>query len=333
LNEAPGTVHACSEYTYHDVINNDDLEMKSISMPVFAVLEAMALSSDRLMRSMTRAAREAEADTDNSPFGPKSHTSPKEGGSTTKKRNSKPKKSSEVPAKGAQNTDVLPAKMRSGSQKKSGGAQPPVNDNGDQFHIDRSSEDPIPSTEPNALTNIEDLPDLEHMDDSLLNIVNSGSQHLDLEKLIANSYSDDLFFKQILETPSAFHNFEVDNGLIYLKSSDHRVLCVPKLTYNGHNLREIVISEAHSILAHLGLRKTLDYLRDHFWWKEMVEDTRSFCESCPTCKHSKLSNQKPYGILHSLNPPLKPWDSVGVDFVGPLPESKIWSFQLHSSSN
>jgi hypothetical protein len=47
-----------------------------------------------------------------------------------------------------------------------------------------------------------------------------------------------------------------------------------------------VISEAHSILAHLGLRKTLDYLRDHFWWKEMVEDTRSFCESCSTCRRS-----------------------------------------------
>jgi hypothetical protein len=72
----------------------------------------------------------------------------------------------------------------------------------------------------------------------------------------------------------------------------------------------------------LGLRKTLDYLRDHFWWKEIVDDTRSFSESCSTCKRSKPSNQKPYGLLHSLNPPLEPWDSIGVNFVGPLPESK-----------
>jgi hypothetical protein len=164
--------------------------------------------------------------------------------------------------------------------------------------------------------------DLEHMDESLLNVVNSGWQGLDLAKLIANNYSEDSFFKHILETPKAFRNFEIEDGLIYLKDSDHRVLCVPKITYRGRNIREIVISEAHSILAHLGVRKTLDYLRDHFWWKEVVEDTRSFCESCATCKRSKPSNQKPYGLLHSLNPPLEPWDSVGVDFVGPLPESR-----------
>jgi hypothetical protein len=164
--------------------------------------------------------------------------------------------------------------------------------------------------------------EFEHLDDSLLNVVNSGWQGLDLVQLIAGNYGDDLFFQKILETPKAFRNFEIDNGLIYLKDSDHRVLCIPKIAYRDHNLREIIISEAHSLLAHLGLKKTLDYLRDHFWWKEIVEDTRSYCESCSTCKHSKPSNQKPYGLLHLLNPPSEPWDSVGVDFVGPLPESK-----------
>lgn len=47
-----------------------------------------------------------------------------------------------------------------------------------------------------------------------------------------------------------------------------------------------------------------------------------FCESCPTWKRSKSSDQKLYDLLHSLNPPLEPWDSVRVDFVGPSPESK-----------
>jgi hypothetical protein len=57
-------------------------------------------------------------------------------------------------------------------------------------------------------------------------------------------------------------------------------LCVPRVTYRDRNIREIIISEAHSILAHLGLRKTLDYLKDHFWRKDIVDDTRSYCESC-----------------------------------------------------
>ena len=41
-----------------------------------------------------------------------------------------------------------------------------------------------------------------------------------------------------------------------------------------------------------------------------------------TCKRSKPSNQKPYGLLNPLPVPGMPWESIGVDFVGPLPESK-----------
>ena len=32
--------------------------------------------------------------------------------------------------------------------------------------------------------------------------------------------------------------------------------------------------------------------------------------------------QKLYGLLNPLSVPSKPWDTIGVDFVGPLPESK-----------
>jgi hypothetical protein len=40
------------------------------------------------------------------------------------------------------------------------------------------------------------------------------------------------------------------------------------------------------------------------------------------CKRSKLSTQKPYGLLHSLNPPSQPWEVIGINFVGLLPKSK-----------
>ena len=41
-----------------------------------------------------------------------------------------------------------------------------------------------------------------------------------------------------------------------------------------------------------------------------------------TCKRSKPSNQKPYGLLNPLPVPTAPWEAIGIDFVGPLPESK-----------
>ena len=75
------------------------------------------------------------------------------------------------------------------------------------------------------------------------------------------------------------------------------------------------------MLAHLGTAKTLDYLQDHVWWKDMVADTKSYCEMCHTCKLSKPSNQKPYGLLNLLSLPSYPWESIGMDFISPLPES------------
>ncbi|PFH46350.1 hypothetical protein AMATHDRAFT_70081, partial [Amanita thiersii Skay4041] len=41
-----------------------------------------------------------------------------------------------------------------------------------------------------------------------------------------------------------------------------------------------------------------------------------------TCRRSKPSNQKPYGLLNLLGVPAGPWDAIGIDFVGQLPESK-----------
>jgi len=158
-------------------------------------------------------------------------------------------------------------------------------------------------------------------DSTLVDIVSSSAEGIDLIKEISNRYSEDPFFEIILTKPSDFRNFEVKSGLIYLHERENSILCIPKVMVEGRSVREIVISEAHSLLAHLGASKTLDYLRDHVWWKDMVTDTKAYCETCMTCKHSKPSNQKPYGLLNPLPIPGHPWESIGVDFVSPLPES------------
>ena len=125
----------------------------------------------------------------------------------------------------------------------------------------------------------------------------------------------------IMDKPKDFRNFEVKDDLIYLKSNGKNLLCIPKILIKERSVHELIIAEAHSILAHLGASKTLNYLRDHVWWKTMVTDTQTYCGTCITCKRSKPSNQKPYGLLNLLAIPTEPWESIGVDFVGPLPLS------------
>ena len=54
----------------------------------------------------------------------------------------------------------------------------------------------------------------------------------------------------------------------------------------------------------------------------MNQDVAKYCETCSTCRWTKSDNQRPYGLLNLLQIPDKPWESIGVDFVGPLPTSK-----------
>jgi hypothetical protein len=119
----------------------------------------------------------------------------------------------------------------------------------------------------------------------------------------------------------------VENRLIYLNEQERKLLCIlEKVVINGHTLREIIISEAHSLLTYLGPFKTYAYLWDHIWWKALSTDVQKYCKSCMICKRSKPSNQKPYGLLNPLDVPSHPWESIGIDFLGPLPATSIMAY-------
>ena len=60
----------------------------------------------------------------------------------------------------------------------------------------------------------------------------------------------------------------------------------------------------------------------------MGADIELFCSLCAPCQTTKDSMQKPIGLLHSLPIPDRPWQSVGLDFMGLLPKSKGYDYLL-----
>ena len=60
----------------------------------------------------------------------------------------------------------------------------------------------------------------------------------------------------------------------------------------------------------------------------MGQDIEIFCMSCGTCVTSKYTNSKPRGLLHSLPIPDRPCQSIGVDFLGPLPKLNNFEYLL-----
>ena len=81
--------------------------------------------------------------------------------------------------------------------------------------------------------------------------------------------------------------------------------------------------EAHGrgLIGHLGVKRTLDILHEHFFWPKMKHDVEKICNRCITCKKAK-SKVLPHGLYTPLPVPNEPWVEISMDFVLGLPRSK-----------
>jgi hypothetical protein len=148
---------------------------------------------------------------------------------------------------------------------------------------------------------------------------------------LRTTYSQDPFFPKILSQVSAYSQFELVDGLLYVTVvGGRRCLCVPRVIRPGHKqkLTGQVLDAAHSTIGHYGDLRTSEYVRRWFWWPKMGPEIEKFCASCGACKMAKSFTQKPVGLLHSLPVPDRPWESIGMDFVGPFPPCLGYDYLL-----
>lgn len=95
-------------------------------------------------------------------------------------------------------------------------------------------------------------------------------------------------------------------------------LCIPKCS-----TRELLMLESHGggLMGHFGVLKTLDVLKEHFFWPHMKRDVERICSRCITCRKAK-SKVKPHGLYTPLPVPSEPWTDVSMDFILGLPRSR-----------
>ncbi|KAJ3474471.1 hypothetical protein NLI96_g12441 [Meripilus lineatus] len=171
----------------------------------------------------------------------------------------------------------------------------------------------------------------EGVDPQIPNIVvTMGDLGIPMPDSIKGRYGEDPFFREIVANPKDHRHFKEMGGLIFYDREGTWLLCIPDVFLGQRKVREMIIEHGHSILAHLGTKKTLDYLKEEVWWKSMVEDITAYCKSCGMCATSKSNTQQPMGLLKTLQVPRRPWQYIGIDFVGPLPASsnRLGSFDM-----
>lgn len=111
------------------------------------------------------------------------------------------------------------------------------------------------------------------------------------------------------------------NGLIFELKSDkngeRRSIVLPT------KLRPKVMKLGHDIpmAGHLGYKKTLNRINQHFSWPGMTKQIREYCKTCDICQRAQEKGRVtpvPLGEMPVMETPFK---RVAFDIIGPLPKT------------
>jgi hypothetical protein len=87
-------------------------------------------------------------------------------------------------------------------------------------------------------------------------------------------------------------------------------------------LRNIIIKGSHLSVGHQGADKSYMQCRKCFYWPNMKKDFDQYVQGCMLCQKNKDYTGKPYGDPKIMEIPLRPWESIAIDFLGPFNVSR-----------
>lgn len=120
-----------------------------------------------------------------------------------------------------------------------------------------------------------------------------------------------------LDEKGKYNRYFVKNNVLYKKYDKYPAkLMVPQ------KLVAKILQSCHEELSggHLGLKRTYGKIRQRYLWNNMVEHIKNWIRSCKVCSSSKNPKTAKAQLL-PINEFNKPFDMVGVDILGPLPET------------
>ncbi|CAN9512872.1 unnamed protein product [Ophioblennius macclurei] len=112
--------------------------------------------------------------------------------------------------------------------------------------------------------------------------------------------------------------FIIDDGKLYYvgpKKEEKREVVI-----EAERKRQIFLDCHFSDVGHhLGQKKTVQRVQSKYYWLGIIKDVVDWIKVCETCQHTERNKN-----LARTARPIKvdaPWEIVGVDFLGPFPET------------
>ncbi|GBG68149.1 hypothetical protein CBR_g2700 [Chara braunii] len=91
-------------------------------------------------------------------------------------------------------------------------------------------------------------------------------------------------------------------------------------TTDERELRVRAVAEFHdqAAVGHMGFHKTLARVNRLYVWPKGKDFVKDYVAECPTCQEVNSANHLPYDLLQPLPIPEGRWQSISMDFIGPL---------------
>lgn len=114
--------------------------------------------------------------------------------------------------------------------------------------------------------------------------------------------------------------FEIENNILYKK--DRRKKTRGKLlkVIQKHEVEPILyMLHNHPLGGHLGTDIVFNKVRNLYYWPQMYENIKAYIKGCDNCqRRGRKRNKQPLQPI----PVGKPFEKIGIDFVGPLPRTQ-----------
>ena len=155
------------------------------------------------------------------------------------------------------------------------------------------------------------------------NTSNNNNQVYDLQQMLKKAYSKDKTCMEVLtkmiETKSiTYKEYTVNKNNILIKNNK---IFIP----NDQTIKTLILSEAHDNIitgGHSGINKTKEKVYRNYVWENMQEDIQDYVNSCILCQSNKSNTNKPQGLMQSIKCADKRWETISMDFIGPLTKCK-----------
>ena len=157
------------------------------------------------------------------------------------------------------------------------------------------------------------------------------SDNLELTRLAQNQ---DAELAEVIEMVKAGNGQQVSTCNIapglrkaYIKNGVLCRMCQDSATKLSHTqlivprtLKATVLTHLHNQAGHLGMTKTLEKIKERYYWPGYQQDTEKWIRECDECQRRNPPPQKPRAPLGTLSAK-RPFEKITWDIMGPLPTS------------